>query len=83
MIIEPLKFSNGVALHPTGLRLEVSKVGGKSRNLVLIIDDINPQAHVVHVMSRWDCLRLGVLIAWRSVWAQTPHEKVARELSGR
>jgi hypothetical protein len=72
MLLTPLKFTNGVAWHPTGLRVAVDRAGGKDSSRVLNIEDLNPQAKVVHVMSRWDCLRLGLLIIWRSIWAHNP-----------
>lgn len=76
MILDtPLKISKGVAWYPTGLRIEVARAGGKDRSRVLTVGDMNPQQHIVHVMSRWDCLRLGLLIAWCSVWARSPHER--------
>lgn len=75
----PLKFSNGIAWHPTGLRVEVARAGGQDASRVLIVGDLNPHAHVVHVMSRWDCLRLGLLIVWRAVWARSPHEQHSHE----
>ena len=68
----PLKFSGGVAWHPTGLRVAVSRAGGADASRVLTVGDMNPQQHVVHVMSRWSCFRLGLLIVWRSVWARDP-----------
>jgi len=71
MFITPLKFSNGVLWHPTGLRVGVDRVTGGSRR-VLTVGDLNPHAHVVHVMSRWDCFRLGALIAWRALFAREP-----------
>jgi hypothetical protein len=80
MILDDLKFSNGVAWHPTGLRLEVSKAGGESKNRVLVIADLNPDARIVHVMTRWSCFCLGLLIAWRGIWARTPHEQVKQEM---
>lgn len=72
MLLTPMKFTNGVAWHPTGLRVAVDRAGGKSSDRVLNIEDLNPQTKLVHVMSRWDCFRLGLLIAWRSVWAHNP-----------
>ena len=67
-----LRFTNGVAWHQTGLRVEVVRAGGSDASRVLIVGDLNPQAHVVHVMSRLSCFRLGILIAWRALWAYNP-----------
>lgn len=67
----PLQFSNGVAWHPTGLRIEVMKAPNDPGR-VLRISDLNPEQTFAHLMTRWDCLRLGLLIAWRSIWAQEP-----------
>ena len=75
----PLKISNGVAWHPTGLRVEVARAGGQDMSRVLIVGDLNPSARIVHVMSRWDCFRLGLLIMWRSAWAYSPPEQHSRE----
>lgn len=68
----PMKFANGVAWHPTGLRFAIDRAGGSDASRVLIVDNLNPQVHTVHVMSRWDCFRLGLLVLWRSIWAHNP-----------
>lgn len=67
----PLQFSGGVAWHPTGLRIAVVKAPNDPGR-VLTISDLNPEKSVVHLMTRWDCFRLGLLIARRSIWAREP-----------
>lgn len=79
MQIEPMRVTNGIAWHRFGIRVEVQKVTGKVKERVLMIDDINPQNRIVQMLSRWDCFRLGLLIAWRSIWAYTPLEASERE----
>lgn len=68
----PLNFSEGVAWHPTGLRLAVDRAGGTDASRVLRIDDLNPEQSVRHLMSRWDCFRLGLMFLWRSIRAHNP-----------
>lgn len=75
-----MKYSQGIAWHETGFRLEVQRVTGTSDRF-LIVADLNPEATVRQRMSRMDCARLGLLLFWRALFARTPAQD-ARNTKG-
>ncbi|HEU4345775.1 MAG TPA: hypothetical protein VFU31_29855 [Candidatus Binatia bacterium] len=72
-----MKITNGVAWHPTGFRLEVDRITGSSERF-LKVNDLNPEAQIYFRLSRMECLRLGLLLAWRALVARTPAEQARR-----
>lgn len=71
MHLPKLRMSNGVMWDGPGLRLEVQKVAGSSDRF-LKIDDLNPQTEVRRRLTRWDTLRIGLFLIWRSMFSKEP-----------